>query len=294
MTQKQVITKPEEIKRVITLAGGRQLPLSRPLVMGVLNVTPDSFSDGGAFVRPEKATEHALGMEADGADILDIGGESTRPGAEPVEPKTEMERILPVIKSIRKQSSVCISVDTYRAATAEAALDAGADIVNDISGLRFDQAMVSLVADRKVPVVVMHMLGTPRDMQKEPSYKDCVGEVADFFNERIDYCLQNEVDKAKIILDPGIGFGKRLSDNLSLLAHLSRYREHRLPLLVGVSRKAFIGMLSQSSGTPDERIGGSIAAAVTAARNGADILRVHDVAPTVEALKVLQGIETAG
>jgi dihydropteroate synthase len=294
MTQKQVITKPEEIKRVITLAGGRQLPLSRPLVMGILNVTPDSFSDGGAFASPEMAVEHALRMEAEGADMIDIGGESTKPGAEPVEPETELERILPVIRNIREQSRVCISVDTYRAATAEAALDAGADIVNDISALRLDPAMVRLVADRKVPVVLMHMQGTPRNMQEKPSYINCVEDVAAFFRERIDHCTQNGVDKAKIILDPGIGFGKRLSDNLSLLAHLSRFKEHHLPLLVGVSRKSFIGMLSQSTGTPDQRLGGSIAAAVTAARNGADILRVHDVAPTIEALKVLQGIETAG
>jgi len=294
MTQKQVITKPEEIKRVIPLADGRQLSLSRPLIMGILNVTPDSFSDGGEFSSSEKAVEHALLMESEGADMIDIGGESTRPGAEPVEPDTEMKRILPVIRSLRKQSRICISVDTYRAATAEVALDSGADIVNDISGLRMDPAMVTVVAERKVPVVVMHMLGTPRDMQKEPSYKDCVEEVAAFFEERIHFCVQNGVNKAKMILDPGIGFGKRLSDNLSLLAHLSRFKDYRLPILVGVSRKSFIGMLHQSSGTAGQRIGGSIAAAVTAARHGADILRVHDVAPTVEAFKVLQGIETAG
>ncbi|MCP4685292.1 MAG: dihydropteroate synthase [bacterium] len=294
MTQKQIITKPEEIKRVIPLAGGRQLPLSRPLVMGILNVTPDSFSDGGEFDRPEKAVEQALRMEAEGADIIDIGGESTRPGAEPIEPEVEQERILPVIKSVREQSSVCISVDTYRSKTAEVALDAGANIVNDISGLRFDPSMVELVAERKVPVVVMHMLGTPRNMQKEPGYQDCVKEIAGFFSEQIDFCVNNGVDKAKIILDPGIGFGKRLSDNLSLLAHLSRFKKLGLPLLVGASRKSFIGMLHQSEGAPGRRIGGSIAAAVTAARHGADILRVHDVAPTVEALKVLQGIETAG
>jgi len=294
MTQKQVITKPEEIKRVIPLAGGRGLPLSHPLVMGILNVTPDSFSDGGMFDSPEKAVERALKMVTEGADLIDIGGESTRPGAEPIEPETELKRILPVIKGVRQQSGVCISVDTYHAATAEAALDAGADIVNDISALRFDLSMVRVVAERKVPVVLMHMQGAPRNMQKNPSYADCVEEVASFFEERIDFCVRSGVDKSKIILDPGIGFGKRLSDNLSLLAHLSRFREFRRPLLVGVSRKSFIGMLHKSENAPDERLGGSIAAAVTAARNGADILRVHDIAPTVEALKIALGIETAG
>jgi len=294
MTQKQVITKPEEIKRVIPLAGGRELPLSRPLVMGILNVTPDSFSDGGAFESSDKALEQALKMAAEGADIIDIGGESSRPGAEPVTPGEEQKRVIPVIKALRQQSQVCISVDTYHAATAEAALDAGVDVVNDISALRFDPNMASLIAERKVPVVLMHMLGTPRDMQKNPGYHNCIEEIAEFFEERIGFCQQSGVDKTKIILDPGIGFGKRLNDNLALLAGLSRYKKFRLPLLVGASRKSFIGMLHQAASSPEERLGGSIAAAVTAVRNGADIVRVHDVAPTVEALKVFQGIETAG
>lgn len=294
MMQKQVITKPEEIKRVIPLAEGRELSLARPLVMGILNVTPDSFSDGGAFASTELALERALKMVAEGADIVDIGGESTRPGAEPVSPEEEQKRVLPVIRAIREQSRVCISIDTYRAATAEAALDAGADIVNDISALRFDSEMPRLIAERKVPVVLMHMLGTPREMQKAPSYLNCIEEIAEFFEERIDFCHKSGIDKSKIILDPGIGFGKRLNDNLALLAGLSRYKRYRLPLLVGASRKSFIGMLHESASAPEARLGGSIAAAVTAVRNGADIVRVHDVAPTVEALKVFQGIETTG
>jgi dihydropteroate synthase len=294
MTQKQVITKPEEIKRVIPLAGGRELALTRPLIMGILNVTPDSFSDGGAFNNHAKAVNHALAMEAEGADIVDIGGESTRPGAEPVTSETEQARVIPVIERLRKKSRVCISIDAYHADTAGAALDAGADIVNDVSSLRFDPEMGPLIAERKVPVVLMHMLGTPRDMQKSPSYLNCLDEIAEFFEERIEFAQKAGIDKSKIILDPGIGFGKRLNDNLSLLAGLDRYKRFRLPLLVGASRKSFIGMLHQSASTPEERIGGSIAAAVTAVRNGADIVRVHDVAPTVEALKVFQGIESAG
>lgn len=294
MTKKETITKTEEIKRVIPLAEGRQLALSHPLVMGVLNVTPDSFSDGGTFETPQKAVEHALRMEDEGADLIDVGGESSRPGAEPVEPELELKRVLPVIEGIRKRSRIGISVDTYRASTAEKALDAGADIVNDISALRFDPAMVSLIAERRVPVVLMHMLGTPRDMQKNPRYSDCVAEILAFFDERIDYCRKHRVDKTKIIIDPGIGFGKRLNDNLALLSNLSRFKKYGLPVLIGASRKSFISMLHEGKGEPSQRIGGSIAAAVTAARHGADILRVHDVAPTVEALKVFQGIETAG
>ncbi len=290
MANKQTFSKPEEIKRVIPLGGGRQLPLSRPLVMGILNATPDSFSDGGRYESPDAALNRALQMEREGADIIDIGGESSRPGATPVDPDEEMRRVLPVIKMVARETDLCISVDTYRASTAAAAIDAGASIVNDISALRSDLDMPRLVAETNVPIILMHMKGTPRDMQDSPRYDDCVRELDEFFEERIRFCGENGIDKGKIILDPGIGFGKRLHDNLAVLGGLASFRRHKLPLLVGASRKAFIGMIAPSSTPADKRIGGSIAAAVAAALNGADIVRVHDVAETVEAIKVIQGI----
>ena len=279
-----------ETCRVIALPRERQLTLSRPLVMGVLNITPDSFSDGGRFIALSDAVAHALKMVNEGADIIDIGGESTRPGAEPVAEDQEYERVIPVIEELRRETDLPISIDTHKASVARAALKAGADMVNDISSLRFDDLMADLIASEKVPVVLMHMLGTPRHMQENPHYENCVQDIFQFFAERIDYCIKNGIDKAQIILDPGIGFGKRLVDNLDILANLLRFKEFSLPLLVGASRKSFIGMLDANGRAADQRIGGSIAAAVAAVLNGADIVRVHDVAQTVQALKVIQAI----
>ena len=290
MTQRETLTKPEEIKRVIPLADGRQLPLSRPLVMGILNVTPDSFSDGGRYASVDMAVARAQEMIREGADIIDIGGESSRPGATPVDAEEELRRVIPVISRLAQETDSCLSIDTYRASTAAAAIEAGAGIVNDISDLRFDADMARVVAQAKVPVVLMHMLGTPRDMQTNPHYTDCVEEIGAFFEERLVYCGRQGIDRSKIVLDPGIGFGKRLSDNLEILTHLERFCRFGLPLLVGVSRKSFIGMLSSSGSVSDQRLGGSIAAAVASVLNGADIVRVHDVAQTVEALKVTQAI----
>ncbi len=289
----QKLNRPEELKAVIPLAGGRQLELSRPLITGVLNVTPDSFSDGGQFAEPGQAVARALEMEEEGADIIDIGGESSRPGAEPVPVEQELKRVIPVIEGIRKVSTVPISIDTYKRPTAEKALAAGADIVNDISALRFDESMAELVAAAKVPVILMHMLGTPRDMQNNPRYDDCVEDVARFFEERIDFAISAGIDKSRIILDPGIGFGKRLSDNIELLARLERFKAFGLPLLIGTSRKSFIGMLQDSDRPASARIGGSIASGVTAVMKGANIVRVHDVAETVEALKVVSAVKGA-
>ncbi|MEW5795569.1 MAG: dihydropteroate synthase [Candidatus Zixiibacteriota bacterium] len=294
MADRNATVKPEEAKRVIRLATGRELSLVRPLVMGVLNVTPDSFSDGGRYVTIAQALARAHQMIEEGADIVDIGGESSRPGATPIEPAEELRRVIPVLSQLAAESDICISIDTYRAATAQAAIDAGAVIVNDISALRHDPAMAPLIAASKVPVVLMHMKGTPRDMQVDPHYDNCVAEVASFFEERLRFCDDRGVDRSRIILDPGIGFGKRLSDNLELLAGISRFKRFGAPVMVGASRKSFIGMLSKSSETPDKRLGGSIAATVAAVANGADFVRVHDVAPTVEALRVFQGIRAAG
>jgi len=290
---KQTFTKLEEIKRVIPLGRGRQMPLSRPLVMGVLNVTPDSFSDGGRYDSPDRALQQALAMVKEGADIIDVGGESSRPGAEPVSPEVERRRVVPVIEWLRAQSDVCISVDTYHAATAESALAAGADMINDISALRSDPEMARIAAETRAPVVLMHMQGTPRDMQLQPHYENCVEEILSFLRERIEQATAHGIDRSKIIVDPGIGFGKRLSDNLEILSHLREFKRLGLPITIGASRKSFIGQLSQTGAEPSCRLGGSIAAAVIAVNNGADIVRVHDVAPTVEALKVLQGISSA-
>lgn len=289
---KQVITRQSERKPVIRLSDGRQLELSRPLVMGVLNVTPDSFSDGGRCADSDAALAHALRMVEDGADILDIGGESTRPGADPVSAKIELERVVPVIEAIRKHSRVPISIDTSKAVVAERALDAGADIVNDVSALRRDPDMASILKKTSTPVVLMHMLGEPKTMQQQPRYDDCVAEIGRFFEQRISYAETRGIDRSRIILDPGIGFGKRLVDNLDIFARLHELTRFGMPLLVGASRKRFIEMLHPSGGAPETRLGGSIAAAVMAVLHRADIVRVHDVAQTVEALKVVQAIRT--
>ena len=289
--QKQTLIKPEEIKRVIPLAPGRQFNLSRPLIMGILNVTPDSFSDGGLYTTVDKAVEHALAMEADGADIIDVGGESTRPGSESVPEHDELTRVIPVVKALKNRLRVPLSIDTCKSEVALAVLDEGADIVNDISALRQDPAMAAALADKKAPVILMHMLGTPRNMQAKPEYEDCVEEIYEFLEERVAFAVAAGIDKSKIIIDPGIGFGKRLSDNIEILGNIARFRELNLPVLIGASRKSFIGMLHPESKFPEKRLGGSIAAAVAAILNGADIVRVHDVPETVEALKVIQALK---
>ncbi len=281
----------QKADRTIPLGQQRRLDLSVTLVMGVLNVTPDSFSDGGRFEDPGTAVNRALELEQQGADIIDIGGESSRPGASPVSAEQEWARIGPVIEGVRSRSKVAISVDTCKAGVAEAALDAGADIINDISALRDDPKMGELVASRKVPVVLMHMLGTPATMQQDPTYDDCVREVNEFFCERVETCHRLGIDSSRIILDPGIGFGKRVSDNLEILARLSEFMQLDLPLLVGTSRKSFIGKLHPSEEPASKRLGGSIASMVMAVANGADIVRVHDVAETVEALKIVRAIK---
>lgn len=273
---------------IIPISGGPGLKLDRPLVMGILNVTPDSFSDGGKFARFEAAVAQAQKMQTDGADIIDIGGESSRPGAQPLSAEEEKRRVLPVIKEIRRQSHIPISIDTYKAATARAALDAGADIVNDVSALRFDRDMPHMLAETNVPVILMHMLGTPRDMQKDPHYDNCIQEMGTFFENRIEFCRAHGIDTTRLILDPGIGFGKRLEDNIDILRNLGEFRRFGLPILVGASRKSFIGMLDESKPSVEDRLGGSVAAALIAVLHGAAMVRVHDVFETVQALKVLR------
>jgi dihydropteroate synthase len=258
--------------------------------MGILNVTPDSFSDGGRFLDVDKAISHALQMEQDGADIIDVGGESSRPGADPVSEKEELSRVLPVIEGIREKSQILISIDTYKSGVAERALQAGANWINDISGLRSDPEMAGVAKDFDCPVVVMHMKGTPKTMQENPTYEDVCQEVTNFFEERIAVLGQHGIKK--VILDPGIGFGKRLEDNLTLIRCCDIFQQHGLPVLTGPSRKSFIGMIT---GRPeDQRLAGTLATIQTLVQKGVNILRVHDVRETRDTLKVMNalGVQT--
>ena len=243
--------------------------------MGVLNVTPDSFSDGGQFLDTKSAVYHALRMAEQGADIIDIGGESTRPGSDPVSINDELARVIPVIESIRGESTIPISIDTYKSIVARAAIAAGANIINDISGLNFDPEMVNIVRDHRVPIIIMHIKGTPKNMQIDPQYDDLIQEVIDYFQKQIDFCRDNGVPKSKIILDPGIGFGKRLNDNFILIRELKRFTELGYPVLIGPSRKSFIGLTLDLP--VEQRFEGTAAAITAGIMNGARIIRVHDV-----------------
>jgi dihydropteroate synthase len=271
-----------------TLRGGR-FDLSRPRIMGILNVTPDSFSDGGRHLDPDAALRRAKAMVADGADILDIGGESTRPGAEPVPPEEELRRILPVIRGAATLG-VPLSVDTRRAAVAEAAIEAGAAAINDVSALG-DPGMAGLAASAGAGLVLMHMRGEPRTMQKDPQYGDVVAEVAAFLKERAERAENTGIGRTAIVVDPGIGFGKRLEHNLQLLAGTAALVALGYPVLIGASRKRFIGEIS-GAGAPSDRMAGSVAAAVAARARGASIFRVHDVAAARQALDVFEAIHS--
>src|SRR5215475_2490270 len=269
-----------------TLDGGR-----RTVLMGIINVTPDSFYDGGKRLDPDRAVADGMSMVEAGADILDIGGESTRPGAGVVSMEEELRRVLPVIRGLRRNVKVPISIDTYKAPVARAALMEGADIVNDISALRFDSQMGLLVAAEKVPVVLMHMQGTPQTMQAEPRYKDVLREVQDFLAAQVRFAIEAGVDRENIIIDPGIGFGNTLEHYLTLLRGLPTLASMGQPLLVGASRKTFIGKILGVE--PDERLEGSLAAAIAAVFGGAHILRVHDVNETRKAIRVADAIRFA-
>ena len=261
----------------------------RPAVMGILNVTPDSFSDGGVHFERTRAIDSALRMVDDGARVIDVGGESTRPGSEAVPVEVEIERVVPVIEAIRKRSDVALSVDTRKAAVAAAALDAGADLVNDVSALRHDPELAPLVAKRGVPVILMHMRGEPRTMQQNPVYDEVVGDVARELAQWRDDAIAKGIDREQIVIDPGIGFGKTFDHNLALLARCDELTPIA-PLLIGASRKAFIGHLTGRAAGPDRAIG-SLAAVAAAHRGGAMMVRVHDVRETVDFLRVLNAIE---
>jgi dihydropteroate synthase len=247
----------------------------RVLVMGALNVTLDSFYDGGKHASAASAVEGGLEMVEEGADVIDVGGESSRPGATPVSLEEELERVVPVIEGIRKRSEIPLSVDTTKAAVAREAIARGASIVNDISALRFDPALAQVVAASGSFVILMHMQGEPRTMQLSPSYTDPVGEIRDFLAERIEFAVRSGIARERIFVDPGIGFGKRLEHNLEILRNLSHFTALGAPLLVGVSRKRFLGEILNLA--PEERLEGTIAANAVAVAYGADAIRVHDV-----------------
>ncbi len=255
--------------------------------MGVVNVTPDSFSDGGLYLDPEAAVRHGVELVEAGAEILDVGGESTRPGAEEVPTEEELRRVVPVVEGLAGVDAE-ISVDTSKAAVAAAALDVGAGIVNDVTALRGDPEMAALCAEREATVVLMHMAGSPRTMQNDPVYEDVVAEVREFLAARMEAALAAGIAEERIWLDPGIGFGKTAAHNLELLRRLSELTELGRPLVVGTSRKSFIGRLDGSEA--DERLGGTIASSILAAAEGAEVLRVHDVAEVGQALTVATAV----
>lgn len=274
-----------EEKQASIQCGTHRLGLDLTLIMGVLNVTPDSFSDGDLFLDPGRAVTHAKQMIEDGADIIDIGGESSRPGAEPVSEEEEMRRILPVVERLLEEVEVPLSIDTYKPRVAEKCLKRGAHIINDITGLR-NGNMVRVIAKYGVPVIIMHMRGTPRDMQINPAYEDVVKEIKDFLHAGI--AEGRRAGISDIIIDPGIGFGKSVAHNLQILRRLNEFTALDCPLMVGPSRKSFIGALA---GTPvNERIEGTLAAVAIAILKGADIVRVHDVKECVKAARIADAI----
>ena len=284
------------IKTLIDRISGSRLPfaglaLDRPRIMGIVNVTPDSFSDGGQFVVPEAAIAHGRALRAAGADILDIGGESTRPGAVPVSADDELKRVIPVIAGLQ-DCGVPLSIDTRRAAVMAAALDAGAAIVNDVSALTHDPDSPALAARCRAPVVLMHMQGEPATMQADPRYDYAPLDVFDYLEVRIAACVAAGIAPANIAVDPGIGFGKSVKHNLEILRRLSLFHGLGVPILLGASRKGFIGRLSPGE-SADRRLPGSLAAALAGVAQGVQILRVHDVAETAQALAVWQAIQSA-
>lgn len=263
------------------------LTLQSPCVMGIVNVTPDSFSDGGNCHSVASACRHAETMATNGADIIDVGGESTRPGATTIDEPRELDRILPVVEALQSTVGIPISVDTCKATVMREAVAAGAHMINDVSALRAPGALQA-AADLNVPVCLMHMRGNPQTMQQRPEYEALVPEVMAFLQERVQVCVDAGVNRSNICVDPGFGFGKTHADNVELLANLRQFRELGLPLLVGLSRKSLVGEMTGKA--VDKRIAGSVAAAVVALTRGADIVRVHDVDETVDALKVVRAI----
>ncbi len=267
---------------------GKTVDLTRPRIMGILNVTPDSFSDGGDFVSREAALKRARAMVDEGADLLDIGGESTRPGAQAVSEQEELDRIIPVIQAIAAEIPVPISVDTNKAAVMREAVAAGAGLINDVMALR-DEGALAVAKSLGVPVCLMHMQGQPRTMQQNPQYRDVVNDVMAFLQSRVDACLAEGIPRERLLLDPGFGFGKSLQHNLTLLRQLDRFNELQLPVLVGISRKSMIGAVLDNIPV-DQRLPGGLACAVMAVERGAAIVRTHDVKATAEAVRMAHAV----
>ncbi len=267
------------------------LTLDRPRIMGVVNVTPDSFSDGGDFFVAEAAIEHGLALVSDGADLVDVGGESTRPGSDPVDADAELARVIPVVRGLARQG-VVVSIDSRRAAVMRAALDVGAAVVNDVTALTADVEAMGVVAAAGVPVVLMHMRGEPKTMQVDPHYDDAPIEVHDYLADRVAACEAAGITRDRIALDPGIGFGKTVTHNLQILNRLDIYNEIGCPVVLGISRKSMIAKLDRDV-PPKDRVAGSLAAALQGVARGAHILRVHDVAETRQALALWRAIQDA-
>ncbi len=258
-------------------------------VMGILNVTPDSFSDGGRYFEMDKAVEHALAMVRDGADIIDVGGESTRPYSPRLSGDEELDRVIPVIEALKKEVAIPISIDTYKNHVAKKALESGASIINDISALRFDPLMATVAAEAEAPVILMHMKGTPENMQDNPTYKDLIPDILAFLRDAIERAMAAGIRENLIIVDPGIGFGKTFDDNLKIIKELFRFTDLKKPILLGSSNKAFIGHILNKE--PQERDTGTMAAIAAGVMNGANIVRVHNVKKAVETVKVIEAIK---
>ncbi len=282
------VAPPSSTEPVVLDCAGKRLLLERPLIMGVLNVTPDSFSDGGLYNTPDKALRRARALVSEGADIIDIGGESSRPGAATLSVQAELDRVLPVVERVAREFPVPVSIDTSKPEVMQAALRAGAGMINDIRALQTPGAL-ALAADNQAAVCLMQMQGTPATMQVAPHYEDVVAEVKAFLTERIQACEAAGIRRDRILIDPGFGFGKTLEHNLLLLKHLGEFRQLGAVLLVGLSRKSMIGKLLHDA-PPGERLYGSLAAAVIAAWQGAHILRVHDVRETAQALQICAAV----
>jgi dihydropteroate synthase len=281
--------KEEKIPRFLVELRNQSLDLgTRTHLMGILNVTPDSFSDGGKFFKPEEAIRQGMRLAQEGADIIDVGGESTRPGSEPVSLEEELRRVIPVIRELAKGTDTPISIDTYKSRVAKEALDSGASMVNDISALRFDPEMKKTLAEYKVPVVLMHIKGTPKNMQDNPQYQNVLEEIKAYLEDSIRMAEEAGISENKIIVDPGIGFGKTVEDNLKILKNLKEFASMGKPILMGVSRKSFIGKTLDLPA--DQRLEGSLAALAVSIINGANILRVHDVKESKRVARLVDSI----
>ncbi len=271
----------------------RTLNLDEPVIMGILNVTPDSFSDGNNYKDIDEAVAQAMRMIADGAGIIDIGGESTRPGSDSISYEEEINRVIPVLKRIREKTDIPVSIDTTKAIVAEEALKNGADIINDISAMQWDSQMIDVLKRYPhVPIVLMHMKGHPRTMQESPVYKDVIDDIMTFLKKRIDYCLENDIDKSRIMIDPGVGFGKTFEHNMTILKKLSEFKSLGYPVVLGASRKRYINAIYDSK--PTDRLFGTIGTSIHAALQGVHIIRVHDVEENVQAVKTVNAIVNKG